>query len=115
MEPLSRARIRAGRELQVIDVSPHGALVEGDTRLLPGTHVDVHVVASAGRVLVRSRIIRAYVASVSSDLVLYRGALAFEQPVDLHTDASPATEYVMPKVNNSSLQREGMVYPSSAA
>lgn len=82
-EMLSRVRLRAGRELAVIDVSCRGALVEGDVRLLPGTHADVHMLTASGRVLVRSRVVRAYVAGLWGDRIVYRGALAFEHPIDL--------------------------------
>jgi hypothetical protein len=81
-EPLARVRLRAGRELAVIDLAHGGALVEGPARLLPGTHVDVHLVTRAGPVLVRSRVVRAYVCHVAVDTVCYRGALAFDRPVD---------------------------------
>lgn len=81
-EPLSRVRLRTGRELLVVNVSNTGLLVEGTLRLLPGTHVDVHVVTHDGRVLVRSRIIRAYVFELEADVVRYRGALAFERTID---------------------------------
>lgn len=81
-EPLSRMRLRAGRELAVIDLSNGGALVEGAARLLPGTHVDVHIVTADGRALVRSRVVRAWVSGVEADAVRYRGALAFERPVE---------------------------------
>src|SRR5688572_30732279 len=76
-ESLSRVRLRTGRELSVIDASMGGALVEGETRLLPGTNVDVHVTAAQGRVLVRSRVVRCAVWSVSADVIQYRAALAF--------------------------------------
>jgi hypothetical protein len=82
-EASSRVRLRAGRELAVINVSPWGALVEGATRLLPGTNVDVHVTAAQGRVLVRARVIRCAVWTVGADVVVYRGALAFSAHVDL--------------------------------
>jgi hypothetical protein len=82
-EPLSRMRVRAGRELDVVNISSTGALVEGEARLLPGRHVDVHVISSSGRMLARSRVVRAFVSVLASDRVLYRGALAFEQPVQL--------------------------------
>jgi hypothetical protein len=82
-EMLSRLRLRAGRELAVIDVSCRGALVEGEVRLLPGTHTDVHVLTAGGRVLVRSRVVRAYVAELWGNRIVYRGALAFEHPIDL--------------------------------
>jgi hypothetical protein len=81
-EPLARVRVRGGRELAVIDVSDSGVLVEGQARLLPGTHVEVHVVTVAGRVLVRTRVVRAFVSAVQADGVRYRAAVAFERPVD---------------------------------
>ena len=67
----------------MIDVSSSGALVHGTTRLLPGTHVDVHVTARQGRTLVRARVVRCAVWEVSADVVQYRGALSFTMPVDL--------------------------------
>src|SRR5262245_14214204 len=75
-EPLARVRLRTGRELHVVDLSSGGALVEGVARLLPGTHADVHVITRDGRLLVRSRIVRAYVCHLSSDAIRYRGALS---------------------------------------
>jgi hypothetical protein len=82
-EALARVRLRAGRELNVIDVGAHGALVQGEGRLLPGTHVDVHVIGAEGRQLVRSRIVRAFVAELTGERVIYRGALAFERAIAL--------------------------------
>jgi len=74
--------MRTGRELAVVNVSNTGALVESATRLLPGTHVDVHVVTTDGRVLIRSRVTRAHVSALSADSVSYRGALTFERAVE---------------------------------
>jgi hypothetical protein len=82
-DPLSRVRLRLGRELSVIDVSASGVLVHGTARLLPGTHVDVHVTASQGRVLIRARVVRCAVWGFTADVVQYRGALAFNTPVEL--------------------------------
>src|SRR4051812_11807375 len=81
-EVLARVRLRGGREWTVVDIAPGGALLEGETRLLPGTHVDVHVTTRDGRVLVRARVIRAWVARLRADAVGYHAALAFETPVD---------------------------------
>jgi hypothetical protein len=75
-------RLRTGRDMTVVDVSDGGALAESSARLLPGTHVDVHVTTLEGRALVRSRVVRAYVCHVQSDEVRYRGALAFDRRVD---------------------------------
>ena len=91
-EPIARVRLRAGRELLLVDVSDAGALVEGQVRLLPGTHVDVHVVTRDGRVLVRSRVSRCVVVSLKADVVCYRGALVFDRPID-----TAAAGEVMPR------------------
>jgi hypothetical protein len=108
-EPLSRMRLRTGRELDVINVSNGGALVEGTARLLPGTHVDVHVVTRDGRVLVRSRVVRAYVSYLTGELVRYRGALAFERQVDT------AAGYDFPACAPTSSAILGSDYPSELA
>ena len=79
-EPSSRIRLRAGREFVTVDISSTGLLAEGETRLLPGTHVDVHLVTRDGRLLVRSRVVRAFVCHVSHHEIRYRGALAFDHP-----------------------------------
>ena len=85
-ETLARVRLRTGRELTVIDISHFGALVEGATRLLPGTHAEVHIVTRHGRTLVRTRVVRAFVWRLQSDAVCYRAGLAFDTSVDTEID-----------------------------
>jgi hypothetical protein len=91
-EPLSRARLRTGRELAIINVSSAGALVEGLTRLLPGTRAEVHLVTRHGRVLVRTRVVRSFVWRLDADAVCYRTALAFDAAVDIDPALSEPTE-----------------------
>lgn len=105
-EPISRVRLRTGRELSVVNLSNSGALVEG-ARLLPGTHVDVHVTTREGRVLVRSRVVRAYVADLLSNAVRYRGALAFDRPID----TADAAGYAVPSRGAATGDRQGSDYP----
>lgn len=81
-DPLSRVRLRAGREMTVRNVSSGGALVEG-ARLLPGTHVEVHVQTGVGRTLVRSRVVRCRVCALDGPAVRYEGAIAFDRPITL--------------------------------
>lgn len=109
-EPISRVRLRTGRELSVVDLSNSGALVEG-ARLLPGTHVDVHVTTRNGRVLVRSRVVRAYVVDLQSNAVRYRGALAFDRPID----TSHAAGYAMPSLAAATRGEQGSDYPVNAS
>ena len=95
-EPLCWARLRAGRELAVVDISDAGALVESATRLLPGTHVEVHVVTREGRTLVRSRVMRASVHALTAETLRYRAALAFERRVNSTAHRVAATQSPSP-------------------
>ncbi len=108
-EPLSRLRLRTGRELTVVDISNTGALVEGQVRLLPGTHVDVHVVARDGRTLVRSRVVRCWITRLDADAVWYRGALTFDRNVD-----TAHVGYAIPEAAHAGRHVQGPDYPSSA-
>jgi hypothetical protein len=81
-ETLAHVRLRTGRELAVVDIAETGALLEGTARLLPGTHVEVHIVTREGRTLVRSRVARAWVFAVTANNVRYRAALAFDTRVN---------------------------------
>ena len=81
-EPLAHAKLRTGGQLVVLDTSTWGALAETTERLLPGRHLDVHIVTPTGRILVRSRVVRAFVYHLQPDAIHYRAALAFEQVVD---------------------------------
>lgn len=109
-EPLARVRLRTGRDVEVCDVSDGGALVDGRARLLPGTHVDVHVVALTGRVLMRCRVVRSLVSRIDDAGVSYRSALAFQQPVDTR---SPG--YDVPRAVSATPTGEGTPYPLPAA
>jgi hypothetical protein len=106
-EPLSQIRLRAGRQLAVIDVSDSGLLAEGEMRLLPGTHVDVHLVTDEGRLLIRSRVVRAFVCHVSAATIRYRGALAFDRAVQ-----TAVAGYAIPEGLNAPPATEGNPYPA---
>ena len=85
-ETLRLARLRTGGELQVIDASVGGVLVETRERLLPGRDIQFHLVAYGGRELVRAHVIRAYVCWLKEDAIAYRVGLAFDRLVDTRPD-----------------------------
>ena len=108
-EPLSQIRLRAGRQLAVIDISDLGLLAEGEMRLLPGTHVDVHLVTNEGRLLIRSRVVRAFVCHVSASTIRYRGALSFDRAVQ-----TTFAGYAIPGDTSGPTATEGNPYPDRA-
>jgi hypothetical protein len=107
-ESIRRVRSRTGHDLDVLDVSQTGLLVECRARLLPNTHMDIHIVVRTGRVLIRCRVVRAYVCHVEADLVRYRVGLAFDHPVDT------AAGYSVPDDFPHKFQAAGSAYPDSA-
>ena len=105
-EPLGQARLRTGGKLRVIEASSWGALMETTERLLPGRHLDVHVISAEGRLLVRSRVARAFVVKVQPDAVHYQVAFSFDRAVDVR-----AAGYALPSPLLASETERGMPYP----
>ena len=101
-EPLAHAKLRAGGQLVVLDASNWGVLTETTARLLPGRHLDVHIVTPTGRTLVRSRVARAYVCRLQPDAIHYHAALTFDNSID-----ASACGYAPPSVLAASLGTPG--------
>jgi len=106
-EPLSRGKLRTGSHLRIVDASSWGALAELTERLLPGRHLDLHVVSATGRALVRVRVVRAFVSQLRADAVLYRAALAFDRSLDIREDG-----YSMPAPLSTVPSSPGTRYPA---
>ena len=105
-EPLGHARLRTGGRLQVVEASSWGALVETTERLLPGRHLDIHIVSAESRVLIRCRIARAFVVKVEPGAVHYRVAFSFDHAVDVRPSG-----YAVPSPLLASETDRGMPYP----
>jgi len=108
-EPVASARLRTGGQLRIVDVSSWGALAQTRERLLPGRYLDVHVVSVQGRVLVRSRVARAYVARVDANAIEYCAALAFDRTLDVFVEGYP-----IPAALRSLEIEQGSHYPTPA-
>lgn len=94
-DDLIRLKMRLGPDLEVLEVSDTSALVDASVRLAPGARLDVHVTTAAGRVLVRSRIIRSFVTQVRPTAMRYRAAMCFDQPIDIGTSAAAPTGHAL--------------------
>ena len=76
------ARIRPGHDVQVLNLSSMGALIQSTTRLTPNARIELRLAGSRS-VPIRGRIMRSYVSAVDADVIFYRSAIAFEQAFDL--------------------------------
>jgi hypothetical protein len=104
------ARIHPGREVIVVNLSCHGALVEGVWRLRPGARVELEMELSAQQAIVRGRIERCYVASLGHQSgIRYRAAIRFEAPVPFAPPGDLLDGYFVPdarrEIRGSSGQR----------
>jgi hypothetical protein len=80
---LAGARLRHGFDVAVLDVSAGGVLVEGRARLLPGSTVEVQLVADTATWTACARVLRCRVSGLRSNRVQYRAALQFARRLDL--------------------------------
>lgn len=75
------ALLRPGQEVRLVNLSSGGALLESPRRMRPGSAAELHLLAPAGRCVLRARILRCSVAALEP--LRYRGAIAFEDQLDL--------------------------------
>jgi hypothetical protein len=73
------ARVRAGRDAAVLNVSAGGMLIETLDRLLPGTTIELQLSHGDNRTEVRGRVLRSAVSCLRHARVSYRGAIVFER------------------------------------
>jgi hypothetical protein len=76
---IKAARVRAGQDAAVLNVSAGGIFIETLHRLLPGTTIELQLSFGADRAEVRGRVLRSAVSCLHHGQVSYRGAIAFER------------------------------------
>ena len=84
------ARVRPGHDVSVVNVSAGGALVDCGHRLLPGASVELHLRSELQTAVVRGRVVRCAVARLRSNVVCYRGAIAFDRHLPWFDDQESA-------------------------
>lgn len=77
----SRALLRPGQPVTLINICSRAALVESAARLRPGAHTEVQLAGTGVRVGVKGRLDRCYVAALEP--LRYRGVLIFEQCLEV--------------------------------
>ena len=73
-------RVRPGIEATLVDLGAGGAVLETERRLLPGRFVHVQMIERNGITTVRARVLRTDVTRLTAMAVVYRCAIAFDQP-----------------------------------
>ncbi|TDI23345.1 MAG: hypothetical protein E2P06_10065 [Acidobacteria bacterium] len=87
-------RLRPGLDVVLVNLSTGGALVETSTQLRPGARTVLRLTGATGSWTVSGSVLRSWVAAIDPEHgVVYRGALVFDQVLDLQAghDDSPAS------------------------
>lgn len=109
----TRATLRPGCEVAVIDLSAGGALVEGSRPLRPGARVHVQLVTRGRTVAVTAHVVRCLVWTLDAvHGVVYRGALHFDQPCSLVREERTRPEYALPRDPSGKPSRDGAALPA---
>jgi PilZ domain-containing protein len=79
---LRSARIRSGPDVELVDVSAGGILLETNARLQPESEALLELFGSARQVVVPFRVLRCQIAAIDGS-PKYLGACVFKEPLDL--------------------------------
>jgi len=74
------ARLLAGPEVQLINVSRGGALLETDARMMPGSSICIRLVAADAVFLLRGKVIRSRASALRGQVLMYESAVMFDEP-----------------------------------
>jgi hypothetical protein len=109
-----RATLRPGCEVRIVDVSPGGALVQGERPLRPGARVHMQVVTSARTFTLTARVLRCAVWTLHHlDGVTYRGALQFDDRCELFWESGTRVGAGIPGTALPDASRRGHGIPAT--
>jgi hypothetical protein len=76
---IERATLRPGCLVAVLDLSANGVQVQSERPLRPGSRIHVRIAARNCSFAVAADVVRCSVWILQADVVIYRGALRFEE------------------------------------
>ncbi len=80
-----------GSELEVVNISRGGALLESDMRMRPGTKILLRVVTIEGVIQIAGHVLRSSIASLKG-IPRYQSAVEFENPLHILDDLSDSKD-----------------------
>ena len=100
------ARVKPGHDVELIDISSGGALVEGARRLLPGTAVELFLVAGDLCASIRGRVLRCAIVGLKPTAVSYRGAIGFDSDLPWFRERAPSAAGTVSELPGGAGRRE---------
>jgi hypothetical protein len=110
---LTRATVRPGHPVSLIDLSAGGALIQGGRPLRPGGRVHLQLTTAARTLSVNGHVLRCFVWAVDPHAgVTYRGAVKFEPRCDLVWEGRTLSGSAVPGGTNVGTVRTGKPLPA---
>jgi len=108
----TKAILRPGYAVSLVDLSSGGALIQGPRPLRPGARVHLQLQTGAKRLGLAAQVLRCSVASLDSGSgVQYRGALRFDHRCDWLWENSSLAGYLLPIDDGEGGGGEGQALP----
>jgi hypothetical protein len=108
----TKAILRPGYAVSLVDLSAGGALIQGPRPLRPGARVHLQLQTGAKRLGLSAHVLRCSVASLDSGSgVQYRGALRFDHRCDALWEESSLSGYLHPHDDGEGSAAEGQGIP----
>lgn len=109
---ITRATLRPGCLVLLVDVSAGGALVQSSKPLRPGTRAHLQIVTAAHSFAISAHVLRCAVWSLDAmEGVLYRGAMKFDQRWEALWAATTPPGSLVPRPGLDSASAVGTRYP----
>jgi hypothetical protein len=77
-------KLSPGEQVQLVNISRTGVLVEGRTRFVPGTRVTVVFDGGFTPAQIKGRIVRCQVSSIHDGSLRYQSGIQFDKKLDTH-------------------------------
>ena len=81
---IKSVRLSPGEQVQLVNISRTGVLVEGRTRFVPGTRVTVVFDGGFTPAQIKGRIVRCQVSSIHDGSLRYQSGIQFDKKLDTH-------------------------------
>jgi hypothetical protein len=94
---LKSVAFHQGSEVQVVDISAGGMLLETEVRMQPNMRVQLKIETSTGSFKIEGNVLRSWIASLQG-APRYRSAIAFQHPIHMLLDNIKAKDTEQAKV-----------------
>jgi hypothetical protein len=112
---VTRATLRPGCAVRVVDLSAGGALVQAAQPLRPGARVHLQLVTTTRAFALVATVLRCAVWTLHAELgATYRGALQFEERCDAFWEASTLYGSQVPTATGHNASPRGQGLPGTA-